>query len=151
MPDDVLGTEEEITRMVYFLYDKVCDDEVFCSIFSQHVSDWNSHLPVISDFWSSAHCRTARFGSAPVPKHTALPGLGIELFQRSLMLFGETTDALPHTAFGQRARDLARRIAQSLWYGYLMSQRPNRLAGSAAGAKSSKRPNQSQRARLRHH
>lgn len=132
MPDDVLGTDEEITRMVYSFYDKVCDDEVFCSIFSRHVSDWNSHLPVIGDFWPSAHCRTARFGGSPVPKHAALPGLGIEPFQHWLMLFGKTTDALPHTAFGQRARDLARRIAQSLWYGYLMSQRANRLAGSAA-------------------
>ena len=41
-------------------------------------------------------------------------------------------DALPNAALGERARDLARRIAQSLWYGYQMSQDPDRLAGSAA-------------------
>lgn len=105
---------------------------MFCPIFSRHVPDWDFYLPVIVDFRPSAHRRTARFGGAAVPKHAALPGLGIELFQHGLMLFGKTTDALPHTAFGQRARNLARRIAQSLWCGYQMSQRLNRLAGSAA-------------------
>lgn len=132
MPDDLLCTEEEITRMVYSFYGKGCDDEVLGPIFSRPVSDWSSHLPVMVDFWSSAHRRTARFRGASMPKHAALPGLGIKLFQTGLMLFGETTDALPHTASGQRGRDLARRIAQSLWCGYLMSQRANRLVGSAA-------------------
>lgn len=131
MPNAELCTEEEITRMVYAFYDKVRNDEVLGPIFNRHVADWDAHLPTMVDFWSSALRGTARFRGAPMPKHAALPGLSIELFQRWLQLFGQTTDALPNAALGERAKDLARRVAQSLWYGYQMSQDPDRLAGSA--------------------
>ena len=132
MPNVELCTEEEISRMVYSFYDKVRSDEVLGPIFNRHVTDWNAHLPTMVDFWSSALRGTARFRGAPMPKHAALPGLSVELFQRWLMLFGQTTDALPNAALGERAKDLARRIAQSLWYGYQMSQHADRPAGSAA-------------------
>jgi hemoglobin len=132
MPNADLCTEEEITRMVYSFYDKVRHDEVLGPIFNRHVANWDAHLPTMVDFWSSALRGTARFRGAPMPRHAALPGLSIELFQRWLMLFGQTTDALPNAALGERAKDLAKRIAQSLWYGYQMSQDADRLAGSAA-------------------
>lgn len=132
MPNAELCTEEEITTLVYSFYDKVRSDEVLGPIFNRHVKDWNAHLPTMVDFWSSALRGTARFRGAPMPKHAALPGLSIALFQRWLMLFGQTTDALPNAALGARANDLAKRIAQSLWYGYQMSQDANRPAGVAA-------------------
>jgi hemoglobin len=132
MPNADLCTEEEITRMVYSFYDKVRHDEVLGPIFNRHVANWDAHLPTMVDFWSSALRGTARFRGAPMPRHAALPGLSIELFQRWLMLFGQTTNALPNAALGERAKDLAKRIAQSLWYGYQMSQDADRLAGSAA-------------------
>ena len=74
------------------------------------------------DFWSSALRGTARFRGSPMPKHAALPDLSLELFQRWLGLFRETTAALPNAALAARANDLAKRIAQSLWYGYQTSQ-----------------------------
>lgn len=131
MPNAELCTEEEITQMVYSFYDKVRGDEVLGPIFNRHVTDWNAHLPTMVDFWSSALRGTARFRGAPMPKHAALPGLSIELFQRWLLLFGQTTDALPNAALGASAQNLAKRIVQSLWYGYQMSHDPERLAGSA--------------------
>ena len=132
MPNADLCTEEEITRMVYSFYDKVRHDEVLGPIFNRHVANWDAHLPTMVDFCSSALRGTARFRGAPMPRHAVLPGLSIELFQRWLMLFGQTTDALPNAALGERSKDLAKRIAQCLWYGYQMSQDADRLAGSAA-------------------
>lgn len=131
MPNAELCTEEEITRMVYAFYDKVRSDEVLGPIFNRHVSDWDAHLPTMVDFWSSALRGTARFRGAPMPKHAALPGLSVALFQRWLLLFGQTTDTLPNAELGERAKDLAKRVAQSLWYGYQMSQDSDRLAGGA--------------------
>ena len=128
MPSAELCTEEEITRMVYSFYDHVRRDEVLGPIFGQHVKDWDAHLPTMVDFWSSALRGTARFRGAPGPKHAALPGLSIELFQRWLRLFRQTTEALPNAALAEKANDLANRIAQSLWYGYQMSQDSVRLA-----------------------
>ena len=122
MPALDLCTEEEIVQLVYGFYDAVRADAVLGPIFTQHVKNWDTHLPVMVDFWSSALRGTARFRGSPMPKHAALPGLSIELFQRWLALFKETTTALPNTALAEKANDLAKRIAQSLWYGYQMSQ-----------------------------
>ena len=120
MPSAELCTEVEIVELVYSFYDRVRRDEVLGPVFDEHVKDWDTHLPKMVDFWSSALRGTARFRGAPMPKHAALPGLTIELFQRWLMLFGQTTNALPNAALAERAQDLAKRIAQSLWYGYQM-------------------------------
>lgn len=123
-------TEEEITHMVYSFYEQVRLDEVLGPIFNRHVSDWNTHLPTMVDFWSSALRGTARFRGAPMPKHAALPGLSIELFQRWLVLFEQTANALPNAVLGERAKELARRIAKSLWYGYQTSQGTELHAGT---------------------
>ena len=56
----------------------------------------------------------------------------VKLFQRWLVLFGQTTDAMPNTELAKRAQDLAKRIAQSLWYGYQMSQGAIAPAGNHA-------------------
>lgn len=120
MPSPELCTEEEIIELVYGFYDRVRQDEMLGPVFAEHVKDWDVHLPKMVDFWSSALRGTARFRGAPLPKHAALPGLSLVLFQRWLLLFGQTTNALPNAALAKRAQDLARRIAQSLWYGYQM-------------------------------
>lgn len=128
MPALDLCTEEEIVQLVYGFYDAVRADAVLGPIFNQHVKNWDTHLPVMVDFWSSALRGTARFRGSPMPKHAALPGLSIELFQHWLALFRQTTATLPNTALADKANDLAKRIAQSLWYGYQMSQNGGRLA-----------------------
>jgi hemoglobin len=129
MPSADLCTEDEIVQLVYGFYDRARKDEVLGPVFNRHVKDWDTHLPKMVDFWSSALRGTARFRGAPMPKHAALPGLTIELFQRWLLLFGQTTDALPNAALAERAKDLAKRIAQSLWYGYQMKQGKRLLTG----------------------
>lgn len=129
MPSEKLCTEEEIVQLVHGFYDNIRQDEVLGPLFNRHVKDWDTHLPTMVDLWSSALRGTARFRGAPMPKHAALPGLTSELFQRWLTLFGQTTDALPNAALGERARDLAKRIAQSLWHGYQMSRHADKLAG----------------------
>ena len=127
MPDPALCSEEEVTVLVHSFYARVRDDAVLGPIFDAHVHDWDTHLAKMVDFWSSALRGTARFRGTPMPKHMALPGLSAELFKRWLALFGETTSALGNEAMRERANDLARRIAESLWYGYQMSRRQDAL------------------------
>ncbi len=128
MPDDmnptVLCTEAEIRDLVHAFYAKVRADAVLGPIFKRHVDDWDKHLAMLTDFWSSALLGTRRFTGAPMPKHAALPGLDADLFQRWLALFRETTAEQPNRAMGARAVELAQRIARSLWYGYQLSRRP---------------------------
>lgn len=120
-----LCTEEEITRLVHAFYAKVRRDEMLGPIFNHHIDDWDHHLAKLVDFWSAILRRTGRFTGAPMPRHAALPGLSAALFQRWLAVFHETTAEQPNQEMAAHADAMARRIAQSLWYGYQMSHRPD--------------------------
>jgi hemoglobin len=120
-------TENEVSHMVHAFYAQVRRDEVLGPIFNAHVDDWDHHLAQLVDFWSSILRRTGRFTGAPMPRHIALPGLTQDLFRRWLALFRETTRAQPNRVMGEQAFAMAQRIAQSLWYGYQMGNRPDEL------------------------
>lgn len=122
MPTTDLCTEQDVHQLVHGFYAEVRRDPVLGPIFNAHITDWDRHLGTMVDFWSSALRGTARFRGAPMPKHAALPGLSAELFQRWLALFGQTTARLANQTMAERARDLAGRIAESLWYGYQVNQ-----------------------------
>lgn len=110
--------------MVHGFYVAVRQDELLGPIFHAHIKDWDHHLAKLVDFWSSILRGTRRFNGTPMPKHVALPNLSSEMFERWLSLFRETASSQPNRAMGDYAYDLAQRIAQSLWYGYQMSRRP---------------------------
>lgn len=122
-----LCTDEEITQMVHAFYADVRRDALLGPIFNHHVADWGHHLAVLVDFWSSILRGTGRFSGSPMTKHTALPDLSAELFQRWLALFRQTTAAQPNQAMGEQAYMMAQRIARSLWFGYQMSRNPHAL------------------------
>lgn len=131
MPTADLCTEEEIVQLMNCFYESVRKDEVLGPIFNQHVKDWDTHLSTMVDFWSSTLRGGSRVRGAPMPKHRALPGLSFDLFERWLMVSRQTTGVLPNAALGQRASELARRIAQSLWHGYQTSRDVDKLVGVA--------------------
>ena len=120
-----LCTEQEITDLVHDFYATVRQDALLGPIFNAHVQDWDHHLAKLVDFWSSILRGTQRFKGTPMPKHVALPNLNAELFKRWLALFCEATAAQPNEAMGQKAYEMAQRIAQSLWFGYQLSRCPD--------------------------
>ena len=127
MPSPDLCSEEEIRHLVDDFYGRVRGDAMLGPIFDAQVRDWGTHLAKMVDFWSSALRGTARFRGTPMPKHVALPGLSAELFGRWLSLFDETTSTLANAPMRERANELARRIAESLWYGYQISHQGTAL------------------------
>lgn len=127
MSPQELCTEEEITGLVHGFYAAVQADALLGPVFAEHVKDWDAHLAKLVDFWSSALRRTARYRGMPMHAHTALPDLDACRFERWLALFHATTARLDNVALRERADELARRIAQSLWYGYQMHHQPERL------------------------
>jgi hemoglobin len=52
------------------------------------------------------------------------------MFHRWLALFDETVRGIGNPAMQARANELARRIAESLWFGYQMHRDPQRIARS---------------------
>ncbi len=136
MNPNELCTEAEVATLVHAFYARVRADAVLAPIFSAHISDWDSHLAKLVDFWSSMLRSTGRFTGTPMPKHIALPELSAELFQRWLALFHETAALQPNRAMAERAEAMAQRIAQSLWLGYQMSHAPDALPTGLAPATS---------------
>ena len=122
-----LCTEEEVVSLVHSFYARIRQDEVLGPIFDARRADWDHHLTKLVDFWSAILRRTARFSGAPMPKHAALPGLSLELFERWLGLFEVTLAEQPNRAMADQAWLAARRIARSLWSGYQMSHDPKAL------------------------
>ncbi|WMD23644.1 group III truncated hemoglobin [Achromobacter seleniivolatilans] len=111
--------------MVHTFYGKARADEALGPIFNGMIHDWDEHLATLSDFWSAVLLGTRRFAGMPMPKHAAMPNLRADLFERWLVLFTETTDALPNRALCDAAQEMAKRMARSLWYGYQLSRDPS--------------------------
>lgn len=122
-----LCTEQEITDLVHGFYDRVRADSLLGPIFNAHISDWDTHLAIMVRFWSSLLLGAGTYSGTPMPKHVALPNLDAKMFRHWLTLFEQTTGQLPNRALADKALEFAQRIARSLWFGYQMSNSPNRL------------------------
>jgi hemoglobin len=122
-----LCTEQEITTLVHGFYDRVRADPMLGPVFNTHISNWDTHLAIMVRFWSSLLLGSGTYSGTPMPKHVALPDLTADMFRHWLALFEQTTAALPNRVMAEKALDFAHRIARSLWFGYQMSNTPNRL------------------------
>jgi len=136
MPDPQLCSEEEIAELVRRFYARVRRDAQLGPIFNARVHDWPAHEAKLCDFWSSALRGTRRFRGTPMPVHAGLPGLSAELFGHWLDLFNQTVTTLGNAALRERARELAQRIADSLWYGYQLANHAPESPADVQGLKS---------------
>lgn len=108
-------TEDDIRRLVHGFYAKVRQDDVLGPIFNTRVADWDHHLALLCDFWSSLVLGTRRFKGAPIPAHARIPDLSWPLFQRWLRLFHATSAELGPPELQATVDAMAQRIAAKLW------------------------------------
>lgn len=122
-----LCTDEEVADFVRKFYARVRRDDLIGPIFNAHIADWDHHLALLTDFWTSILRGTGRYSGTPMQKHVALSELNPAMFERWLSLFDETLAAQTNEALRERAAGAARRIAQSLWYAWQMGHHPDKL------------------------
>ena len=72
--------EASIRALVDAFYERVRADETLGPIFARLITDWQSHMPKMYDFWTSAVLRTGRYSGRPIEAHQGLPG--VELAHR---------------------------------------------------------------------
>jgi hemoglobin len=82
-------TRKDIEILVDSFYGRVNTDPLLAPRFS-HV-DWQKHLPVMYNFWSSMMLGEQSYRGNPFEKHLNLP-IGQEHFSKWLELFTETVD-----------------------------------------------------------
>ena len=107
-----------ISRLVERFYDAARRDDLLGPIFAKRVEDWPHHLARLKDFWASIMLESGRFSGTPMQKHIAIGGLKAAHFTRWQALWGQTLALVaPDPAVGDRFREAARRIGESLLTG----------------------------------
>lgn len=107
---DIL-TEEDIITLVHQFYGKVRKDALLGPIFEKVINgNWDHHLGIMCDFWSTMLLYSGRYPGDPMSKHIPMP-IKKEHFDTWITLFKATVDEhfSGPTATGakQRAQNIA--------------------------------------------
>jgi hemoglobin len=100
--------EGQISNLVDRFYAKVRVDPEIGPVFQNAVHNWDAHLALLKDFWSTVLLTTGRYKGNPLLAHFPLP-IGEKHFARWLALFTETAHeemAAPQAALVARKAEL---------------------------------------------
>jgi hemoglobin len=82
-------TETAIASLVERFYAKVRVDPEIGRVFNDAIGNWDAHLALLKDFWSTVLLTTGRYKGNPLLAHFPLP-IEERDFARWLKLFSET-------------------------------------------------------------
>ena len=107
---DILS-ETDVEVLVNTFYTKVRQDELLSDVFDPIVKDWEKHLKLMTDFWSTLLLYTRKYNGDPLPKHLPLP-VNKTHFDRWLLLFDATVDELFEGVVAENAKKRAASISR---------------------------------------
>lgn len=109
-----IETRQDIELLIRSFYDKVIQDETIGYIFNDVAKvNWDTHLPIMYDFWESVIFYTGTYRGNPIELHRHLNArepLTAEHFKQWLHLFTHTVDEL----FEGEKTELAKQRALSI-------------------------------------
>lgn len=109
-----IQSRQDIEQLVNSFYEKVKEDDVIGYIFNDvREVNWDTHLPIMYQFWDNAIFYSGGYFGNPLKSHQSLHStinLTTEHFQRWINLFVETVDEL---FFGEKA-EVAKQRAVSI-------------------------------------
>lgn len=112
-----LISEEEISTLVDRFYARVRVDPEIGPIFNSAIENWDAHLALLKDFWSTVLRTSGRYKGNPLLAHFPLP-IEPRSFVRWLALFEETArETLPAPLSNQvvqRAHNIAANMQRVL-------------------------------------
>ncbi len=106
-------TEAEIGELVERFYAKVRKDALIGPIFNDAVANWDAHLGLLKDFWSTVLLTTGRYKGNPMLAHIRLP-IEEQFFGRWLALFRETAHEVMPAAHAVTVVRRAEQIAVNM-------------------------------------
>jgi hemoglobin len=106
-----IQTEEDVAKLVYTFYDKIRADELLGPVFDKAISDWEPHLQIMCNFWSTMLLYSAKYKGDPMSKHLSLP-IDPSHFNQWLSLFNGTVDQLFQGEVADNAKARAKNIAR---------------------------------------
>ncbi len=118
-----IKSRKDIEQMVALFYKNVVADDVIGFIFTDIVKmNWESHLPLMCDFWENAVFFTGSYSGNPMNLHKHLHHirpLESKHFQQWIYLFAKTVDSLFKGKNANLIKQRAISIAQILEAGVL--------------------------------
>jgi len=106
----------DIEPLVNTFYEKVKTDDILGPIFNVLIPvNWNTHLPVMYQFWENAIFQTGGYTGNPMTLHEHIHkkiNLGTAQFDRWIQLFNQTTDELFEGKNANLAKQRASGIAR---------------------------------------
>ena len=106
--------EAGLERLIPRFYARVREDDQLGPVFNDIVENWPDHLEKLVAFWSSVMLTSGRYKGNPVAVHRRVTGIEMELFDRWLSLFRETSRKLFVDEMADALLEKAARIAESL-------------------------------------
>ncbi|WP_276499793.1 group III truncated hemoglobin [Pontibacter litorisediminis] len=107
-----IETEEDIKLLVDTFYGFVNEDELLSPVFNSFAQiNWQQHLPIMYNFWSSLLFGSMAYKGQPFPKHLRLP-IQQEHFERWVVLFTQTIAVLFDGPKAEEAKYKAKSIAR---------------------------------------
>lgn len=103
----------DIEKLVKTFYEKVMQDALLGPVFA-HV-DWDKHLPIMYQFWSSMILGEQSYRGNPFQRHIGL-AITADHFRRWLELFTETVDENFSGEHAEEIKMRARNIADVFQY-----------------------------------
>ena len=111
LPD--ISGDDSIKVLVDSFYSKVNTDDLLSPVFNDVARvEWEEHLPIMYQFWSTLLFHTNVYRGRPWPKHALLP-VSAEHFARWVLLFKETVDENFSGPRANDAKDMATSIADT--------------------------------------
>ncbi len=106
-------TEAEISDLVDRFYAKVRVDPEVGPVFNSAVQNWDAHLSLLKDFWSTVLLTTGRYKGNPLLAHLRLP-IEERYFARWLTLFTETANEVMEPGHAEAVARKANFIAMNM-------------------------------------
>tara|TARA_R110000796_G_scaffold37722_4_gene95354 strand:- start:260152 stop:260541 length:390 start_codon:yes stop_codon:yes gene_type:complete len=94
-----LENREDVSLLVHTFYNKVRADKVLAPIFNGIITDWESHLELLTDFWETQLFLKRKYHGNPIKAHNEVDdkmnqGITPEHFGLWLNLWFATIDEL---------------------------------------------------------
>ena len=116
-------SEDSITVLIDQFYLDLLADPDLGPVFARTIrpGEWERHLGVMVDFWTSVMLASGRYKGSPLAVHARIPGLQPALFVQWLAVFAATVDMLfapvPAEALKEKARRIGRSLSGNLFWG----------------------------------
>lgn len=110
---------DSIALLVTRFYEDVRADSLLGPTFEAVLGGrWDSHLPLMVEFWSTVTLGSRSFTGNVFASHMAVPGVTASHFERWIRLWTWHTQALFGRATARPLQEVARGIARNLYRGY---------------------------------